>query len=322
MTRPATTCLLGTVSCTLALTAAPAFGRDAGASSASRVDVAASFAVGWQDNIALTAEEPDKIDVATTHLDLALGYRLVETRDLEIAASLTPFYEWVSDVEDLSNYGVTAAAELSGAFGPDFAAPWYSARAAYTLIRFDDSDPRDGDWIDIELALGKRFTPRFGIHGGYRYHQRWQEDDDPECVTAGCAPQFNWQTGEVFDLERHGVFLHADLTPAEATNVFAEYTFWNGDVAVTGRPAVPNVAVVDDLALEGFTNDDGTPGVFRVWRADADQHVVEVGIDQRFSERLSTRLSAIYLWTSDIQNEISEEDYENTMVTLSFTVEL
>lgn len=322
MTRPTTTCMLGTVSCALVLAAAPAAGQSTGAASDSRFDVAASFAVGWQDNIALTAEEPDKIDVATTEVDLALGYRLVQTRDLEIAASLTPFYEWVSDVEDLSNYGVTAAAELSGAFGADFTAPWYAARAGYTLIRFDDSDPRDGDWVDVELALGKRFTPRFGIHAGYRYHQRWQEDDEPACVTAGCAPQFNWQIDEVFDLERHGVFLHADLMPAETTTVFAEYTFWSGDVAVSGRSAVPNVAVVDDLALEGYTNADGSPGVFRVWRADADQHVVELGIGQRFSERLSTRLSAIYLWTSDVQNEISEEDYENTMVTLSFSVEM
>lgn len=297
------------------LLSAPAVAQDAG----SRFSAAANLALGWEDNIALTADEQDKIDVATTEVAVDLAFRLAETRMVRLEGSLTPFYEWVSDVEDLSNYGGTVGLELVGGFGSGLTAPWYSARAGYTLIRFQDSDPRDGDWLDLELALGKRFTPRFGLHGGYRYHQRWQQDDDPICVTGGCAPRFGWQTDEVFDLERHGAFVHADLLPFASTTVFVEYAFWDGDVAVAGRPAVPGVAVVDDLALEGY---DGNPGVFRVWRSDARQHVIEIGTRRRLTDRLSAELTAFYLWTSDVNNEISEDDYENTVVRLGFTFDI
>jgi len=290
-----------------------------GQAAESPFSAAVNVSVGWEDNIALIADERDKIDAAVTRVGVDLRYQLVQTTTYELDASVTPFYEWVSDVEDLSNYGATVGLGLRGAFAPDFTAPWYSVGLDYTITRFEDSDPRDGDWIDVELALGKRFTPLFGIHGGYRYQQRWQEDDDPVCVTGGCAPQFNWLIDEVFDLERHGAFLHADLTPVESTNVFVEYSFWNGDVGVAGRGAVPNVAVVDDLALEGY---DGSPGIFRVWRTDADQHVVELGTSRRLTDRMSVELSAMYLWTSDVNNEISEDDYENTVVTLSFTFEM
>ena len=281
--------------------------------------VAANLSVGWEDNIALIADEEDKIDAAVTRFGLNLGYQLAQTTTYQLEASLTPFYEWVSDVEDLSSYGATVGLALRGAFASDFTAPWYSIGLDYTIARFKDSDPRDGDWIEAELALGKRFTPSFGIHGGYRYQQRWQQDDDPECVTGGCAPQFNWLIDEVFDLERHGVFLHADLMPVESTNVFLEYSFWNGDVGVAGRGAVPDVAVVDDLALEGY---DGNPGIFRVWRAEADQHVAELGVSRQLTDRVSAEVSAMYLWTSDVDNEISEDDYENTVVTFSLTFEI
>jgi hypothetical protein len=287
-----------------------------------RFSTAARVSLGWEDNIALMAAENDKIDATTTELAVALGYKLVQTPDLEIAASLTPFYEWVSDVGDLSNYGATLGVDLRGAFGREFTDPWYSIGLDYTLAEFKDSDPRDGDWIELELAAGKQFSPRFGISGGYRYLQRWQDDSNPECVTAGCAPQFNWQTDEVFDLEKHGAFVHADLFLLESTDLFVEYSYWNGDVAVAGRPAAPNAVVVDDLALEGFRNPNGSQGEFRVWRADADQHVVELGGTRRFSERFSVEVSALYLWTTDVNNIISENDYENTVVTLSATFEM
>lgn len=273
--------------------------------------------VGWSDNIGLTADEVDKIDVFTTRLGVDLGYHLIDSADRELVASVTPFYQWVSDVEDLSNYGATFGLDLRGAFGREFTDPWYQASLDYTAAEFKDSDPRDGSWLELQLTLGKRFTPLFGISGGYRYEQRWQADDDPECITAGCAPQFNWKIGEVFDLERNGVFIHADLQPAQATSLFLEYSYWSGDVAVTGRGARPNEPVVDDLALEGYTNAAGNPRPYRVWRSEADQHVAELGVERGFGDRFSVQLSAYYLWTTDVESGISEDDYENTVVTLS-----
>lgn len=279
----------------------------------SRFHTAANVALGWNDNIGLTADERDKIDVVTTELSVDLNYNVIESADVELTTSVTPFYQWVSDVDDLSNYGAVFGVDLRGAFGQAFTDPWYQASIDYTVATFRDSDPRDGSWLELQLTLGKRFTPLFGISGGYRYEQRWQRDDDPECVTGGCAPQFNWAIDEVFDLQRNGVFAHVDLQPAESTGLFLEYSYWTGDVAVTGRGARPNEPVVDDLALGGFD----TAGIYRVWRSEADQHVVEVGAERSFGNRWSALLSAYYLWTTDVDSGISEDDYENTVVTLS-----
>ena len=299
----------------------------------SRFSATLNGSVGWQDNIGFASQSEDKFDVFTTEVDVDLGYKLVQQQGLELEASVRPFYAYVGDLSDLSNYGVDFGATLLGEFGPDFTDPWYSLSLGYTFIGFDDSDPRDGSWLEFEATLGKRFSPSFGLSGGYRYFQRWQDDNDPLCqVQPGGAPGGGgcavWITGEVFDHERHGGFAHADFFFGDRTNLFVEYTFWKGDVSATGRPARAGAVMTSDQAFGTFTSGSNEFYYF-VWRSDADQHVAEVAVNRQFSERWNAELSLVYLWTSSVDSQsgtatgpLDDDNYQNFLVNLSVAFRL
>jgi len=300
----------------------------------SRFSATVNGSLGWQDNIGLASAKQDKFDVTTTQIDLDLGYKLVQQQGLEIEASVRPFYAYVGDLTDLSNYGAEFGIGLLGEFGPNFTDPWYSLSLDYTAIGFKDSDPRDGSWLEFEAALGKRFSPAFGLSGGYRYFQRWQKDNDPFCQerpnsnpeTDGCSI---WITGEVFDHKRNGGFAHADLFFGDRTNLFVEYTFWKGDVSSTGRSGRRGAVVTSDQAFGTFTTAGGGESYYLVWRSDADQHVAEVAINRQLGERWNAELSLVYLWTTRVDSQsgtatapIDDDDYENFLVNLSIAFRL
>jgi hypothetical protein len=281
----------------------------------SRFNIGAEVTSTWDYNVGISPDDNDKFDVITTGIAVDLRYALVQRQGFEIDASLTPFYNHVSDLNDLSNYGATAGLDLRGEFGPGFTDPWYSISLDYTLARWDDSDPRDGDWVDVELAVGKRFTPKFGISGGYRYHQRWQDDNNPECISGACG---RWRTDKVFDHSKNGLFGHVDWFVQDKTSVYFEYSYWDGDVASTGQTGRFGDAVVtDDLAFGGWTRANGDSAEYKVWRADAKTHITEAGINHNFSDHVTVGLSALYLWTSDVSSQASDEDYETARVALT-----
>ena len=110
--------------------------------------------VRFDDNINFGADDQDvqytgeeQFDDITTSVAATFAYDLIATRSSELSAGITGFYDYVSDFDGLSNYGATVSLDYRGEFGPGFTDPWYSLGVSYTVIEFDDSRIRDGDWI-------------------------------------------------------------------------------------------------------------------------------------------------------------------------------
>ena len=269
-----------------------------------------------------------RFDDITTRIAGTVSYDVVRDSGREFVLSATPFYARVSDLDGLSNYGLSVDATYRGEFGGNFTDPWFSASAGYTLLRFDDSDVREGGIVELELILGKRFSPKFGISGGARYFDRSQENSSGLCPnrTDAQAPNCpaSWQSDQVFDLSKWGVFAHGDYFFNDKTALFLEYSLWDGDEASTFSFGVSNpTPFADDPAFgTAFTTGNGTPIDYRVWKVDAKQHVVELGVAHQLTQQVLVNLTFIHLETSDLERAgangpIAANNYRNDAIELS-----
>ncbi len=279
---------------------------------------------------AITQESKIFFDDITTRISGTVDYAVIEEASREFVLSATPFYARVSDIDGLSNYGIGVDATYRGEFGPDFTDPWYAVALGYTLIRFDDSDIREGGWLDVELTLGKRFSPKFGVSGGMRYFDRSQEDSSGLCpntvssVTPDCPE--SWLSDEVFDLQKWGAFVHGDFFFTDETALFLEYSYWDGDEASSFPFAnsQPTPFADDPVFGPAFVAGSGAPIDYRVWRVDGKQHVVELGVAHQLTEQILLNLTFIHLETSDLERAgpdgpISIGNYRNDAIELSAT---
>lgn len=302
--------------------------------------------IRYDDNIGLGPDNPDELqggnrrvrfDDLTTRIEGTIGLTVAQEAQHEFLVSATPFYERVDDLDGLSNFGITLGALYRGEFGPQFTDPWFSAKAEYTVIEFDDSRVRDGDWLEFEVTLGKRFSPAFGMSIGGRYFTRSQSETDGLCpgrADPNCpgSPTNLWRPGEVFEHEKAGGFLHADYFFGGKTQLFAEYSFWDGDAASTGAflfggsaPAGPNGDNIsaDDVAFPLYTLPNGNDTWYRVWRVDTTQHVVELGVSHALTDNLTLQFAIVHLETSDVkgpENGNSLDNYRNDAFELGVTI--
>lgn len=313
----------------------------AGAADGSPWSFSSDFSVRRDDNIgfapsitsdytpaALRQNATLKFDDITTRIAGTVSYDVLRDSGREFVLSATPFYARVSDLDGLSNYGVSVDATYRGEFGSAFTDPWYSASAGYTLIRFDDSDIREGGWFDLALTVGKRFSPKFGISGGARYFDRSQENksglcpNTPSSVNPDCP--VSWRQGEVFELSKWGAFAHGDYFVSDKTALFIEYSYWDGDEASTfSFPNSQPTPFADDPAFgTAWVAGNGTAIDYRVWRVQAKQHIVELGVGHQLTDQVLVNLTFIHLETSDLEREgsdgpIAGNNYRNDAIELS-----
>ncbi len=305
------------------------------AEEAQRLHWSADVGVRWEDNIGLGVESVEEFDDITTRVAGGLQYDLLVESGREFVINGTLFYEQVSDLDDLSNYGFTVGADYRGEFGQALTAPWYTFGIDYTVAEFADSDPRDGSWLDVELVLGKRFSQKFNLSGGVRYHQRWQDDDDPDCPefpanNNSCSSGvIMWNGDEVFDQDRIGYFVNGEFNFNARTSAFIEFSIVDGDEDATG--------LTNSLRFCGggvnsgcnvFTNDlaFGTPpggGWFQVWKVDVTQRLWEVGVNHAFNNKWSLNVTAVNMQSARVENsEQSMPDYDNTAVIATLALAL
>jgi hypothetical protein len=308
-------------------------GGTAWASEVDRLHFGADVSVRWDENIGLAGNDEDEFDDVTTRVAGQLQYDIVAQAGREFVVKAELFYAQVADLSDLSNYGLMVGADYRGEFGPALTAPWYTIGVEYTTATFDDSDPRDGEWLDAEVVIGKRFSEKLNISSGFRYHRRWQRDDDPFC------PQFpgnnnscstgtiRWNGDDVFNQERMGVFVNAELNFGARTSGFVELSFVEGDEDATGRMSNFNFCGAGggpggaNSGCNTFTNDlafGSKPGVpwFQVWKVDdVFQRSAEIGVTHAFNDQWNLNVTAIYMNAPRVNNhDVSQDDYSNTAV--------
>lgn len=99
-----------------------------------------------------------------------------------------------------------------------YTAPWIQLAAGYEHQRFRDSEIRDGDLMQAELTLGKRFTDRIGTRAGYR--REWRDARDTE----------------VFEWQRRALFLGLDYRLDGDATLYLDLSRLDGELVFTATP--------------------------------------------------------------------------------------
>ena len=263
----------------------------------------------YEDNIGLAPDSQSKRDDVTLRLAGTFTWQPIQTVANETTFNVTPFYDGVQSLTNLSKYGVSIGVTQLHQFGNAFGAPWIELHLEGTWLEYEDSELRDGYKGEAKLSFGKRFNPKFSASLGYRYQLRRTTDDNPEGSLAG------GNSDQVFHQDRDGPFIRADFTPTSKTTIFAEYSFLQGDVASTGNIANFQNGALFDRARD-FAFEEGIR--FQVWKIDADQHIYSLGLSQEITDRFSLEISASRL---DASTD-SGNDYENLVFSAALAITL
>lgn len=244
----------------------------------------------YDSNIGFSPDDDDEFDVWTTQVSGGVDWTAVNTGEFELVFSGDGFYNYVSDLNDLTNYGLTGGIAFRNFFGTDLTSPYLGLDAEVTYIKFDDSDLREGYWTDWRFTLGKRLNQRWGVSVGARYFRRWQDND-----TAGPEGTLLEDGDEVFDQQKAGGFAHIDFFAGADTTLFFEFTYFSGDVVATATvPSFGFPPVVEPgftpIALDPAFGSDQF-----AWRLDADQYIVEGGLTHSFTDRLILNVNLEYI---------------------------
>ena len=263
-----------------------------------------SFDAGlrWEDNLSLSPNSEDKVSDLITHVSFAADFAMVETETNQFSTHINAHYDYVTDTSDLSNYGVQIAALYQHNFGPDFSSPWLTIGADGQVREYKDSDIRDGFIFNISVAMGRQLNPKVGISGGYRNFMRRSTFEN------STQQQMNWRSDEVFDLNRHNLFVRLDFIANENMTVYGDLNYFDGDVAASGTSFV-NGTDFPRAWDRVFGND------YLAWRIDATGYEAKLGMGYAFNEKISMDAFVSYLSASGESNN----DYDNTVIQALFS---
>jgi hypothetical protein len=272
-------------------------GLQANAFAVDASDFSIDASLRWEDNLSLSPAREDKVSDLTTHVSFAGNFGLVQTETNEFSIGVNAHYDHVSDTRDLSNYGAQLALLYKRNFGVDFNAPWLTLGADGQLLEYKDSDIRDGYIINTTLAIGRQLNPKVGISGGYRYFVRRNN------FTNSTPMQNLWRSDEVFDLDRHNLFVRLDYAANEKTTIYGDLNYFDGDVAASGITFSNGgdfPRALDPAFGEGY----------KAWKIDATGYQAKLGMAHNFNEKLSLDAFVAYLSASGESNN----DYDNTII--------
>ena len=277
----------------------------------SRFSASAAVESRYDSNIALAPQSSSERDDLSTRVSFSgvLQARQTATQDLKL--SVTPFYEGVADLSDLSRYGVGVQATFRQQLSPAFTAPYVRVSATADWQEYEDSEPRDGFEGEADVAVGKQFSPKLGAELGYRYRFQRSTNNSPEGrATPDALGRLTVRgAADVFDTDNHGGFVRLLLDPIPRWSATLEYNYMTGDVSASSdilefvNPE--QFDTVRDFALE-----EGTQ--FQAYRIDADQHIFSANGQFAATDKLTLDLGVRYLDASGEQNN----DYDNLVVTI------
>jgi len=251
----------------------------------------------WENNLSLSPASGDKVSDLTTHVNVAGNFGLKNTETDQFILGINAHYDHLSNTGDLSNYGAQLALIYQHNFGANFNAPWLSAGVDGQVIRYKDSDVRDGYIMNTTVTIGRQLNPKVELSGGYRYFLRRSNMNNRTQM------EINWQSDEVFDLNRNNIFAHIRYATSETTTIYADINYFDGDVAASGR----TFSNGGDFprAIDTAFGDD-----YRVWKIDATGYDLMLGVTSKFTNQLSLDTFVAYLSADGESNN----DYDNTII--------
>ncbi len=185
------------------------------------------FSYGREDNISHTYKSADRVDDLVAGITVGGGYsqKLGPSGQLIFSGYVTANRH--QDYDALNNVATSIGADYIFQPNAGYSAVWYNFTVNATNLEYEDSDPREGVLVDVDLGIHKRLSTRITGRAGYRYHNFF-------FVGKSGAEEKN---DAAFERQADELYIGADLELTPSIYLFGEYTYREGDTVSTITPA-------------------------------------------------------------------------------------
>ncbi len=190
-------------------------------------------------------------DVAGLDLTLRRNFMLGEHSGVQLRGGVR--FAQFARFDELSHLDFNLAALYRIQPVKTYTAPWFEAALGAERQEYRDSDIREGDKLNLDLVVGKRFTDRLRLRAGYGWERRFAD------------------AGEVFAWRRRTAHVAADFRVSPRLTLYGEASRSLGDQVFTATPALAFRNAAKAIA------DDPVFGARRAYRLGAQANLVELG---------------------------------------------
>ncbi len=229
-------------------------------------------AYGHEDNISRSYKSVDQVSDEIASVTIGGGHsrKLGVSGQLILSGYVTQTTH--DEFDDLDNLATSLGVDYTYAPNAGYDSVWYRIVSNATWFEYENSDPREGLLLDIDVSANKRFTPRLTGHLGYRYHDfrfvgKSSQEEDAHAA---------------FDRDAGEVYAGLDFQVTQFVFLFGEYSFRQGDIVstVSQDPTGAPPDAYDAQTLDPVFDDPCTRRCnFRyAYRQNGDVHLASVGV--------------------------------------------
>ncbi len=174
--------------------------------------------VGYEDNISRSFYSGDEESDEIISVSLGGGHSQKVRNNGQIV-----FYGYLAfnkhnNFSDLDNLAATLGASFTHQFNPGYNSTWYVTDFSATVLRYDDSEAREGVMFNGDLSVNRRLGSRATWRLGYRYN---------DLVFLGKTSTEETRDA-AFDTATHELYLGLDHQVRRNVFVYGEVAFRRG----------------------------------------------------------------------------------------------
>lgn len=229
------------------------------------------FGFGYENNISRSFYSPDEVsdEIATVSIG---GGHSQKVRD---NAQLV-FYGYLAvnahnEYDDLNNLALSFGSTYTIQPTPGYTSFWYHADVSATILRYDNSDAREGVLFNGDFSVNRRLGTRATGRLGYRYN---------DLVFLGKTSAEEVRDA-AFDTATHEIYLGVDYQLTQNLFAYGEYAFKHGGIWSNNSFAAGIIEYDAETIDPVF--DECDPNDFRcqpryAGRTDSDIHRLNAGV--------------------------------------------
>lgn len=223
-----------------------------------------------EDNVSRSYKNEDQVSDAISAISFGAGHlRKLGLTGQWIVSGYVSYHDH-EEYDDLDNLAITGGFSWIHQPSIGYNALWYGVRGNASILRYRNSEAREGVFFDLDLSINRRLGTRMVGHLGYRYTDvvfLGKEEDEKSRDAA-------------FDTAGNEIYFGIDAEIAPFVFLFIEYGFRHGGITSTVSGSID-----PDVDYQAETNDavfnECNAGLcsFRyAYRVVSDMHKVNLGI--------------------------------------------
>lgn len=177
------------------------------------------FSFGHQDNISRSFSSFDEVSDEILSFSIGGGHsqKIRDNAQLVFYAYVT--YSVHDEYGDLDNIATSVGGNYTYQPNPGYDSLWYNADVSVSILRYENSDAREGLRARVDLSVNKRLSTRTTGHVGYRYADHIFINKTKKEEKRDAA----------FDTATHEIYFGVDYELRRAVYAYGEYAFRHGD---------------------------------------------------------------------------------------------